>query len=232
METIEYINPKVDRSKWPAGAWDGEPDKKQWKDKATGLPCLANRQPRSGHWCGYVGISKTHPLYGKDYDSCDVDVHYGLTFADKCQEVENECEGVCHKAPAGEDDIWWLGFDFAHCGDASPLDHVYERERGYPFIVGTNETYKTLSVVEAECASLAKQLADYPSNNIRRGKMSKFADKINVLESALSSLADSDIERFAIVACVYESLKIATYRVHAEYHNRAAKQEIDERTVS
>src|SRR5690349_7808688 len=87
METIEYINPKCDRSKWPAGEWDGEPDKKQWQDKATGLPCLANRQPRTGHWCGYVGVPKSHPLYGKEYDKADVDVHWGLTFSDKCQEV-------------------------------------------------------------------------------------------------------------------------------------------------
>lgn len=62
--------------------------------------------------------------------------------------------------------------------------------------------------------------------------MSKFAEKINLLESALLNIADSDIERFAIISCVYESLKIAAYRVHAEYHNRAAKEELDERNIS
>lgn len=165
METIEYVNPKVDRSKWGSGAWDGEPDKKQWQDKATGLPCLANRQPRSGHWCGYVGVSKGHPCYGIEYDNVDVDVWWGLTFSDKCQEVQNECEGICHKAPNGEDDVWWLGFDCAHSGDASPMDYVYERERGYPFIISGEDSYKTLEFVENQCTKLAAQLHNYPSRD-------------------------------------------------------------------
>ncbi len=146
METIEYINPKVDRSNWPQGEWDGEPDKKQWQDKETGLPCLAVRHPRSGHWCGYVGVSINHPDFGKQYDDVDVDVHWGLTFADKCQEVKDESGGICHKDPSN-DNVWWFGFDCAHCDDVAPYE-MFPR----------SGTYKTLGFVEGECERLAQQL--------------------------------------------------------------------------
>jgi hypothetical protein len=158
METIEYVNPKIDRSKWLKGAWDGEPDKKQWQDTDTELPCLAVRHPRSGHWCGYVGVPNGHPAYGKDYDDVDVEVWWGLTFADKCQEVENECAGICHKAPAGEDDVWWLGFDCAHYNDHSPEDVVRSRDSEYPFTISDTSSYKALRFVEEQCKRLAKQL--------------------------------------------------------------------------
>ena len=38
METKTYTT--IDRAAlgWPAGPWDGEPDKVQWPDAATGLP--------------------------------------------------------------------------------------------------------------------------------------------------------------------------------------------------
>lgn len=97
METIEYRNPTADKSSWGAGPWQDEPDKKQWLDATTGLPCLIVRNVHaSGVLCGYVGVPRGHPYYEKDYsDTPDLDVHGGLTYADKCQEVQNHCEGIC-----------------------------------------------------------------------------------------------------------------------------------------
>jgi hypothetical protein len=57
----------VDKSKWGVGPWADEPDKVQWVDKKTGLPCLAVRHPSAGHWCGYVGVTPEHPLFGVGY---------------------------------------------------------------------------------------------------------------------------------------------------------------------
>jgi len=54
---------------------------------------------RVGWGNGYVHIPKTHPLYGKGYDEIDVDVHGGLTYAEK------------------EGESWVVGFDTAHYGD-------------------------------------------------------------------------------------------------------------------
>lgn len=163
-----WINDQCDRSKWPAGAWDCEPDKVQWKDAATGLDCLANRHPRRGHWCGYVGIPPGHPLHGKHYD----EVYRGdddyppesLTFSDECEETDAPCRGICHVAAPGEPDkLWWFGFDFAHCDDAAPYDYMREPE-GYPWSP-VHGTYKTLDYVKGCCAGLAKWIAATPPLN-------------------------------------------------------------------
>lgn len=156
METIEYRT--IDKSDWPAGPWNAEPDKKQFTDEATGLPCLIVRA-RHGALCGYVGVAEGHPYYRKDYsqlpDSDDgqyISVHGGLTFANHCSHSSDESRGICHLPEPGEpDSVWWLGFDCAHSGDQCP---AYDREP----ILGY-EVYRTLQYVEAECASLARQLA-------------------------------------------------------------------------
>jgi hypothetical protein len=148
MEAMQWTF--VDRSKWEPGEWDGEPDKTQFVDEATGLPCVTHRGA-SGSWCGYVGIPSTHPLHGKSYNDVDVHVHGGLTFADECHGMKEDGRGICHVPGPGEpDDVWWFGFDCAHLGDVSPA---------YPDMHDFNEQYRTLHYVKRECASLASQLA-------------------------------------------------------------------------
>ena len=162
MEAKTYTT--IDRAAlgWPAGPWDGEPDKVQWPDKATGLPCLAVRNRSAGHWCGYVGLPPEHPMYGKGYsdDGVDFYVHGGLTFADKCQPGESEAQGICHTPGPGQSDhVWWLGFDCAHAWDFSPQDVKYEAERGYPFTIMSDQHYRTLAYVQQQCSELAAQVA-------------------------------------------------------------------------
>jgi len=81
MQTKEYRN--IDKSEWARGPWDDEPDKMQWPDATTGLPCLVVRNG-SGALCGYVGVPPGHPAHGMDYGALDVQVHGGLTFARGC----------------------------------------------------------------------------------------------------------------------------------------------------
>lgn len=64
METREYRT--LDKAKWGTGPWQDEPDKRQWQDEVTKLPCLLVRGPH-GALCGYVGVPKGHPLHGIDY---------------------------------------------------------------------------------------------------------------------------------------------------------------------
>lgn len=151
METIEYNF--IDKTEWNRGEWDHEPDKVQWQDKETGLPCLAVRNSSAGFWCGYVGVDSKHPYFEKKYDDCDVDCHCGLTFSGKCGNNEH---GICHKVSEGEDDnVWWLGFDCGHCDDMSP---------GYsklPYMQSfMHGAYRTLDYVKLECASMARQLTN------------------------------------------------------------------------
>lgn len=88
MERIEYRN-VVDKTDWTRGPWDSEPDKIQWQDEATGLPCMIVRGP-SGALCGYVGLLPGHPFHGKSYDDPNVDVHGGLTFGGHCADTSQE----------------------------------------------------------------------------------------------------------------------------------------------
>lgn len=88
MERIEYRG-VVDKTGWTEGEWNDEPDKIQWLDEATGLPCLIVRGP-VGALCGYVGVAPEHAFHGKGYDDLDVDVHGGLTFAHGCSDLSRE----------------------------------------------------------------------------------------------------------------------------------------------
>ena len=141
------------------GPWDGEPDKIQWTDDTTGLPCLIVRN-RMGALCGYVGVAPDHPWHGKDYSGTyseadeyvegpdsKVDVHGGLTYAAKCH------GDICHVTEE-HDERWWFGFDCSHSFDLIP----YMLDEGYPSALPESATYKDIAYVRAECARLAAQL--------------------------------------------------------------------------
>jgi hypothetical protein len=114
METLEYNT--YDKTEWGDGPWMEEPDKVQFQDEATGLPCLIVRN-HFGNLCGYVGVGENHCYFGKGYDEIDyevVEVHGGLTFAAFCQPGP-ESQAICHIPGQGEsDNIWWFGFDAGH----------------------------------------------------------------------------------------------------------------------
>ena len=135
--------------------WKNEPDRKHWVDPETGFDCLILRGP-VGALCGYVGVPEGHPWYGKGHNDLeDIQVHGGLTYADKC------AGRICHDEKHGDhpahNHVWWLGFDCAHAGDVipnwvdkpiSPFDH--NRFKG--------EEYRNIAYVEGECAKLARQI--------------------------------------------------------------------------
>lgn len=56
----------MDKSAWGPGPWQDEPDRIEWRDEATGLPCLIVRNP-GGALCGYAAVAPGHPLHGKSY---------------------------------------------------------------------------------------------------------------------------------------------------------------------
>jgi len=151
METREYRF--IDKTAWDEGPWQQEPDKVQWEDKQTQLPCLIVRHPRLGQLCGYVGITQGHRYFETPYDDVDVDCHGGLTFSGFCQEFDKE-HGVCHVPALGEPDhVWWLGFDCAHAYDLLPG----LLEAHIPYF---EDIYRDLAYVQNECAQLARQLSN------------------------------------------------------------------------
>ena len=147
MQTIEYKT--KDRTNWLSGPWDNEPDKVQWQDIVTGLPCMIRRGFR-GAWCGYVGVNKGHPAFEKGYNYVSVDVHGGLTYSNFCNSDADEASGICHVTDDHQP-VWWLGFDCSHGGDLSP-------ER-LPIPSYCDDTYRDQAYVTHETLNLAKQLA-------------------------------------------------------------------------
>lgn len=147
----ESTEHKVKRDGWPAGPWDTEPDRVEWR--AHGFPCLIVRN-NMGALCGYVGLPPGHAFHGADYGTPPVDAHGGLTYA-------NRCAGhICHVPQDGEPaDVWWLGFDCNHMGDVAPSMLALRSQPGWPKPAGAwLDTYKTVEYVRAEVERLAAQL--------------------------------------------------------------------------
>lgn len=152
---------KVDRTGWPSGPWDDEPDKLQWRT-AAGLPALIVRNDM-GALCGYVGLPAGHParstaLNCRDDEIPGVSVHGGITYGGKCQ------GHICHVPEPGEtDDVYWLGFDTAHAGDYWPgrgrwlgiVNGIHGVDLREPLV---GERYRGVDFVRAECERLAAQL--------------------------------------------------------------------------
>lgn len=134
----DLIAKRVDRTDWPPGPWDREPDRVDFTH--NGRPCLILRHAHLGHLCGYVAVLWGHPWYeaGSDDESlADPGVHGGITYGGRI-------EGAYLPGAA-----WWLGFDCAHAGDMMP---------GLP-IGGHFDTYRSIEYVRRQVEHLA-DLAD------------------------------------------------------------------------
>jgi hypothetical protein len=157
-EKIE--TPVIDKSTWGPGPWQDEPDRVDFV--AHGFACFVKRHPRHGHYCGYVGVPREHPAYGKSYQDIDVEVHGGMSYS-------HTCEGdICHvPAPGMPADVWWLGFACASVSDKSPgMDARLAQITGQPgdtddLPEGLREVYRELPYVRAETEALAGQLAAF-----------------------------------------------------------------------
>lgn len=142
-----------DRSMWPRGPWDDEPDKVNWVDEVTDLDCLIVRN-HMGALCGYVGVVPGHPWYEFGYDDVAVAVHGGLTFAARCHESGDEGGSVCHRPRKGRpSDVWWFGFDCAHGWDRIPV-----LEQLDPPLFVEDAKYRDLAYVLTQVQLLAIQV--------------------------------------------------------------------------
>jgi hypothetical protein len=145
----------VDRTDWPKGPWDGEPDREEFI--FLGLPCIAVRN-KLGAWCGYVGIPNNHPLRDKSYNQLydmevDINIHGGLTFSDYGTFPMNHSQ-LEHKA------TWYYGFDCAHSGDLVPSMLALNVKFGIPTGFSFHESYCTFDYCKSQIKSLARQLRE------------------------------------------------------------------------
>lgn len=101
-----------------------------------GVSCFV-MQTDMGHFCGYVEVPLSHPWRREGYDSIDVEVHGGLTFAGTIEDDHGKKRYV-------------VGFDCAHYMDVTQGEPP--RWSGPDVIVWDAER------VAQECAKLADQM--------------------------------------------------------------------------
>lgn len=154
MENDVLIRLFRQRTGWPAGPWDTEPDRVDWLDPIGARPCLALRN-RLGAWCGYVGVEPEHSWYGQNPRSgrlavANVIAHGRLTYAGSgALGPTDDLSLISHVAEPGEsEDVWWLGFDCAHDTDIIPVFLAQG-------IVMPHTKYRTLDYVMYVCEALA-----------------------------------------------------------------------------
>lgn len=116
-----------------------------------------------GHRCGYVGVNKSHPLYGYNVDVVETSLycHGGITFA----------KGGPNTYYPVHSDLWWFGFDCAHCYDVNDFDAALEAFEDIDIRANllshksicesfpTSGTVKTTDYCVDECKKLAEQLS-------------------------------------------------------------------------
>jgi len=133
-EIIYAIN-HINKVNWPEGPWKLEPDKVLWINKKSGYECLIKRIRQISHLCGYVGITKSHPLYGtsllqfrsdkKLLDYFNVHGKITMSYPGKRFDSEPGPENKIGRAEIeGRDhpsEIWWIGMDFVQNSDIIPL---------------------------------------------------------------------------------------------------------------
>lgn len=156
MKGRRHTDHTLDKSSWGDGPWLTEPDLLQWIDLKTGLYCAIKRNGVRA-FCGYVGVEKSHPDYGKDYNDINYDAHGGLTYAKEVQagilnplDIKNAPVYVPFKTTDPKE-LWIFGFDCAHLGDLCP-------GLAKSFYFTDTDIYRELGYVKLEVETLAIQL--------------------------------------------------------------------------
>ena len=107
------------------------------------------------HRCGYVGVSNSFSTFGKEYDDellDDIRVHGGLTYS------------AGHDTYPVESDLWWFGFDCAHCGDISYTGIPAIDDDSPLDFDGSPAVFRSLEYCADWCESLANQLLELEAN--------------------------------------------------------------------
>lgn len=168
--SAEANNSENNKYEYGPGPWSSEPDRLEFEE--FGLPCLMHRNPL-GAWCGYVAVPPGHPYYGRKGN--DLEVHGGITYADFCS------GHVCHTPKPGQpDNVWWFGFDCAHCWDLIPWMVAQKSQDTWPtldnmtgtvyvsspelqedgFRLFSHDVYRDVEYVKNQCKLLAEQLKE------------------------------------------------------------------------
>jgi hypothetical protein len=135
MNQLVYTLNYIDKTDWPDGPWKLEPDKMLWIDDSTGYECLIKRIRNISHLCGYVGVTKEHPLYATSLlqfrrdETLEkfFDVHGKITmsypgkFFSEEPGPDNKLGRAFIDGRVHPQEIWWIGMDFVQNEDIIPV---------------------------------------------------------------------------------------------------------------
>ena len=139
-----------------------------------------------GFRCGYVGIDKTHPLYGIKYNA-EIEITENKKKALLKGEVgkrgvislfsyslhEKITPEILFDVHGGitfsgedkiypvESDLWWIGFDCGHVEDGKDLSVVSGQLKKIELKWPTGGILRSLEYCTEECESLADQLINF-----------------------------------------------------------------------
>lgn len=166
--------------------WEDEPNYEEGTT-AVGLPYNIVRQNTMKHLCGYVGVPKSHPLYGVDYMDSHPSLEAMMTAKDGNsleQEINSnpmttllgmldgwpaspihafEVHGTVTYSGWGDQeegsDYWYFGFDCAHLHDLVPgyFDSDSHIAPLAPQLFA-DSVYRDIDYVRRQCEQLAMQL--------------------------------------------------------------------------
>lgn len=125
----------IDKTAWPRGAWDLEPDELYWTDERTGLKCAIFRNRYLGYLHGYVMVPNGHRYHdvpAKDIPAARAEA----SFVSMCG---------CHTS---------IGFGCGRLGYWIPAKEGIDNEPGSRYI-GIDERRRM-------CAELAAELSGNP----------------------------------------------------------------------
>lgn len=138
------------------------------------------------HRCGYIGIPKEHSLYDiGDYDNVPIICHGGITYASHNMYGFGTC-----------DDIFWIGFDCAHCDDSKDYEagrkyfandaaliesmaRWEELDKQFP----CDGEVRTQEYVEEQCRQIVDQIIEYdrPLNKFKRWLRERIQDILDAV---------------------------------------------------
>ena len=139
---------------YPPGEWLHEPDKVQYiirEGIQTFEVCI--KRGMNGALLGYVGVSKSHPLFGQSYHGLrGLRVHGGLTYSGELECAQGRSEWAIKPSPhtthpLHKGKVWWFGFHAGHDTDLVPTKAL------------ANGKYVTMEAMREECRRLAEYLS-------------------------------------------------------------------------
>ena len=159
--------------------------KKDWMTKAGLRAVVTLVHPTYPHFCGYVGLPKEHPAFGKPwYKTIEDDVDYTEEYKNIMEQINDvnvhggmtysTTTNIMDSYPAlSTDEVHWFGFDAAHAGDAvdweSGKELIDTKEEEEQLVIVKEimnrhpipgDVIRTEEYMIEECEKLAEQLVN------------------------------------------------------------------------